>query len=408
MSSGDLSYFVVSDADLVEEVVFGSFDMTDYPVIKKGASSYAYLRFVKRGCAITVGFTMGVGTTTAYEVLLGVNTGTRMSYPFDLLYAAATASGKQEYYYRYISNQAPAALTGATAAVTLIEKNPLCWATQWDFSGVPVGFANPASPTLFNPQHGGCLITRRHLVEARHFVSPVGAKWAFIGTDGEIYYATSIGVSPYQAPEPNSYTNEYFKLSEFQGDIVVHTLDFELPPEVKVYPVAGSWISQYVSGSYDVGYAIVENHSFPNFYVWLDQKRRARFNGIMNNDTVSQATTIKSTIYQGITTTPAAAYLLAGAIPPPTSPSELFYDLFQNGRMAYGVRGDSGSSIFYPKADGGLIVCSGFTAPGGGPCYSAARLNPQIAAADANAIVRGYLNGTPTGLTVTVAPDPTL
>lgn len=395
VTAGRLEYVVTTNADDVENLNPDSLDLTEWPRVKQVdgyVSSRGILRFSLDGVKTTRAFDIGnYGTTQTETVSTGLLSGTMLKFFHDLAYGAATTGSKTDFYYRTVSGSTPSAVTNGNHQV--IEINPTCWASGWDFSGVPIWSSNTNSPAK-----GGCMITSRHLVEAYHYARPVGTVFRFMTPTGEIIERTSIGVNR------RSSSADYLTALEedsIPGDINVHVLNSAVPAGVKVYSVAGPW--SFVLSSTGVPSSIypwqtpISGYS-PLVGIYLDQQRKAWFLGSYNVDCFSGGgVSVSSVSYQGVNVSVACQGAGMTGVPIGTPLADLI-----NGtpRHRVGNYGDSGSAVFLPVSSSEMVLAFCFTLPGNGSRPEQARMNALIASADANA-------GVTTGLTVTVATDPT-
>ena len=265
--------------------------------------------------------------------------------------------------------------------------NPDCWAAAYDLSGVPVAFL---SGTFAG---GGALVTPRHLLACHHFApaNRVGTTIKFLGSDGILYSATvlaqtegsdTVGTWPINNPVHSI------------GDVAMYLLGDTLPEEVAFYPVVGSWVAET---SLTAITGLTQQHSleWANAFLTVDQQRRALF-------TVSSDSSMSWTIPN-----PPEIVTLGGQtvdIVPYSylrfwNPSRPYRE--HEGFQANPITGDSGSPVFYPYADNSLALCCVTTFPDKGVALTESLLNAMIVEVD----TRG---GVSTGLTVTVAPDPTI
>ena len=395
------TYSVSTNADTVTNLNPEVLDLSGFPDVvgvESPSGTIGTVRFSLNGVSTTRVFDIGTqGSPQTFRVCEGVVAGTLLAHCHNLIFPAASAVGKTDYYYE-TSSGTPVSLLSGTAYLTA-KRNSDCWAAQWDFSGVPVWNSSGAAPGVGGAQHGGALITTRHLVEANHFASPVGAVFKFMTADGAIISRTSIGVSQ---PAVGSTTYETNHLAAVSGDIRVHVLDSALPESIAVYPIVGDWsMSNFVAGAASSSTPYQLNGAYyrsPVVGVWLAQTRKAKFIGSYGADCLTYDTGLTTTTFAGVSVTlPATSFSFSMVF----SGSDFVTSLTSTGRHANGVSGDSGSPIFLPRNGSNLVLCTCWTSPASGPRYTAARLNALIASADTNA-------GIPTGLTVTVAPDPTL
>lgn len=279
-----------------------------------------------------------------------------------------------------------------TGGQTIFTKNTNCWLYGVNMSGCAI------DGNIFNTYSSankGALITSHHLLGADHwqstFPSPgtgansnnglrVGQTFRFRGEDGTVHSRQIIGVG------------------RGYGDCVVATLATGLPASVTPFKLAGDWHARNPTAT----------NSSQNSYwnggavFYLDQEYKARFMLGATKARVSASNygpTYPNSSSQSIFNTPSQDSALTGAA-------------LVSGKTAFfreGIVGDSGSGIFY-LVGGEAILVGTFYYPNWCHAVGIANgvlANEMIAAADADAIARGSLVS-PTGLTVTVAADPTL
>ena len=285
------------------------------------------------------------------------------------------AVGGQRNYYNGSTYSECAAKPGG------IQRNPLCWGAAYDLSGVAVSY-------LWNGfWGGGAAITKRHYICSHHYVvqNKVGNTLRFVGSDGSIHTRTILAQTTGSDNSANTFANPY-------SDLCLFLLNSDLPTSVKVYPVAGDWIAPYSLTSVDGNqgkYTI--DWSTP--YITTNQGRDCLF-------------TCASQLYQNYTVQhPLGTSGVGEAVYAvlPTSVA-LFnttrYDAYPT-YQARPIVGDSGSPVFYPLPNNGLALVTVMTTPSSGTRIYPAKANSMIKDVDARA-------GVSTGLTVTVAPDPTI
>lgn len=394
-------YTVTTNAGTIENLSPLTLDLADFPVVKRAAGfvgSSGNVRFTRNGVGLTRSFNIAtVGQPQVFQVPVSLTSSTLLSYFHNLAFGAASAVDKNDFYYRTVGGSGVAVLQGNT--YTTVQPNPDCWAAGWDFSGVPIW--NSSGGSGGGSQHGGALITNNgthaHLIEAEHFRSPVGSVFRFMKPDGSLAVATSIGVNS----RPSGATNlETQQLNEIPGDSRVHLLRWDSGGSgVASYPVAGPWIAaEAVTGSVSssLPWQTAKTVKFPLVCIYLDQSRRAYFLGSYASDCKTSTYSVATTTWNGSSISLDYAHIAAmGA----GIPSDFATAL--GARHRAGISGDSGSALFTPLSSSSLALATCFTSPLSGPYFQQSRLNALIASADTNA-------GVSTGLTVTVAPDPTL
>jgi hypothetical protein len=252
-------------------------------------------------------------------------------------------------------------------------RNAACWASSVDLTGIPY------SNTSGGSQKNSAAITRQHLPGVKHFPMPVGTVITWKTAANVSVTRTVVGVSTSNA---------------FTGDAIVYTLDSQLPESIKSYPVAGRWL--FITD--DSGPAFTVGNQFVS--VFVNQDRKISWFQIAYYEAGTLAK--QSGTISGETVTAAATTLHFGALLGDQKIPEMDdYQAFFIGSRV----GDSGSAVFVPVASG-LAIASVFTNYVSGPFMDENFMNALIASADADAIARGSLVS-PTGLTVTVAADPT-
>jgi hypothetical protein len=260
-------------------------------------------------------------------------------------------------------------------------KNTDCWAAGLDLTACPL------ATNLFNSwssANRGGAITRQHVVGCAHqqysFPAPgassggytVGHKFRFMGSTGVVTEHTVIGVAGY-------------------GDCKVATITPSLPVTVTPFKVAGDWFIRNRSDA----------NGTASFYMggavfWPDQFFRCRYQ--LCGTAATATTSVEGDATIGITVV--SDRIQRGVCQSSFSPTPEIL----TGKTAFlapAIVGDSGSPV--------LLIANGEPALLGTWWYpndfyaawGSSFLNALIVAADAAA-------GVSTGLTVTVAPDPTL
>jgi len=261
-------------------------------------------------------------------------------------------------------------------------RNANCWLASEDITGIPFSNSNGGPG---GGQKNGALITRRHMVGARHLRLNKGDTVTFKTASGVNFTKSIIGVS--SDPTPST-------------DAIIYLLSEDLPNTIKHYPVAGRWIylketgsTTYTTCSQFVG-------------VFINQYKRAGFVHRVEIDTVLHPKTTY-TLPSGSVQNCLPSITYDASDPSEHLPPQLktYENLRKDSVMGYpqGVAprvGDSGSTVFV-KVSSGLAVISSFSSFLIGPFWDESLANFLIASADLDA-------GISTGYTVTVAPDPTL
>jgi hypothetical protein len=254
----------------------------------------------------------------------------------------------------------------ATATYT---RNPSCWAADIDLSAVAVASNTGAGWTR---QRGGTLITARHVLLARHFPLSVGAQLRFAGPDGTVETRTIIGIE-------NSGTF---------GDMLVATLNAAVTVATPCPIPDNSWFAKGVEivveskTSYIGGAAIHTDQNGRVYACGLDTIRKQSHYAptVSFNGQSYQTCEFRASVFH-------SQDVFTGGISAP---------------LKFPVSGDSGQPVMV-VIDGSPVLMFCWTFSTAGPPTwreGGAILNALIAAADAAA-------GVSTGLTVTVAPDPT-
>jgi hypothetical protein len=258
-------------------------------------------------------------------------------------------------------------------------KNSDCWANDLDLSGLAVAISYDGGATWVQ-DNASCAITARHMIGARHWGKNYSnAVVRFRGTDGSINERAVIGVSS--------------ALSAPDDLIVLALASPNLPETVAPFAVVGEWFRS--------GYSQVTTHIFDFWcgaYAFaVNQNYHALGMFIGNGTTLGKTFRTNGTgvgnFYMYVPCYGGDFGLVLGS--DQLAGDENFF--------APIVTGDSGKPTFL--LNGGTPVLLGvFTTAYA--CTFVGSLdgdvaNAHIASADSNA-------GVSTGLTVTVAPDPTL
>lgn len=335
---------------------------------------------------------IGSSTTAATSHLFSVAaTGSSISYTLTgfvaetlgaITFANITAkldAEKDSLYYNGSTYAAAAAQSGG------IQRNPNCWGAAYDLSGVAV------THLLGGFKGGGAAVTARHYLASHHYnpSNKVGMLLRFVGNDGSIHTRTVLAQTT-GSEIPGNITNPLYPI----GDVCMFLLSGpDLPASVTKYKVAGDWYELAVLNSESGGvgsYTIKLHHA----YITANQNRKVLFvTATTDWFNFSQSTTPTEVNLRGFT---------YNAKPWPTvkytwGPR---YTAFAD-VQADPIPGDSGTPLFLPMANNELVLCSHMTSTTDGPLLHAGLLNAMIAEVDDRA-------GISTGLTVTVATDPTI
>jgi hypothetical protein len=266
-----------------------------------------------------------------------------------------------------------------------ISRNPDCWGAGYDFSGVAVTHLDGGF------WGGGALITPRHYVVSNHYrpSNKVGMVLRFVGNDGSVHTRTVLAQTT-GSEIPGYIANPLYPI----GDVAVFLLSGpDLPEEVTVYPIVGDWFDQFAatgSSGGIVNYIMRLGHVF----VTIDQNRHVVYATSTRDWLSFQASETPEIIsVRGFTYTKKAFAGLKYIWGP-------LYTLETEKRFEPRI-GDSGSVLFSVNDSNNLAIASLCTSTSDGPYLHPGLLNALILEVDDRA-------GISTGLTVTVAPDPTL
>jgi hypothetical protein len=270
-------------------------------------------------------------------------------------------------------------------ATGVFVKNADCFLASVDLTGVGLGTDIFGS---FSSANRGCAVTRRHFLAARHWLGgtgfSIGNKVRFIDNTGALHERTIIGTSSTIAA----------------GDIIVGTLNADLPLGVSPLPVAGSWVlagyeykpgslppvgsaasvTQYYTGG--VGFSVNNNHECRLFAMRGIKSKQEGLEIAVSSGGETYNLPIRLQV---------ASNSEASELYPVL---EDYVDFYGNG-----VSGDSGGPLCF-LTQAGPVLLTTWNFPTSGPFVGVPGLvNALIASADANA-------GISTGYTVTVAPNP--
>ena len=258
-----------------------------------------------------------------------------------------------------------------------LSRDSSCWLNAYDLSFCPIA-TDLYTPGTFGHWARGAVITSRHVIGAGHWNGgrgmQIGRKFRFRGNDGTAHERTVIGSS------------------RGLGDIQILTLDSALPASVSTIPVVGEWIARNkIKNSANSG-----NFYSGGLYAYIDQNYTIRY---------LAGTT---TLFPGVR--PVETGDIYGV---PFTDVHIHHDYsslstgdFFQGKTEFRktpINGDSGSPVFVITPSG-LALVGTWQSPTSHPAIfhdDGAILDVLIDAADADAEVS-------TGLTVTVATDPTL
>ena len=255
-------------------------------------------------------------------------------------------------------------------------RNAGCWLADVDLSAVSV--ANRDAGGSWRHTRAGTAITTRHVAFAAHYTPPVGAELRFVNAAGTVFTHTILAYH-------GAVTAGEDVLNDLSIAVITPALDASITP----MKVAGPWIMQGVTsnGYYTGGIA-----------AWIDQLKNCYATHVgYRTSSISSSKrtgTFNSTVFTDI--------MIDGKIESILSQTESPYLESFASFTKLPVGGDSGSPVMLVIGGDPILLWTWHTAASGTPVYaSTALVNARIASADAAA-------GISTGLTVTVAPDPTL
>lgn len=261
---------------------------------------------------------------------------------------------------------------GSNALFAAGEYNSSCWASEFDFTGVP--YSNGSAGF----QKGGANITPQHLLGAAHFSLSIGDVITCKPASGPSISRTVVGRSQV--------------VNGLTSDIAVYALSAAWPETIAHYPLAGEWIfsRSVVTGGFQ--------YWSDGTGVYLDQFRNVYRTSGMTPSAVysfqSNGGTVGSSTFSGLW----SVSLIGGDLPDYLSS---YVDFTKNP-----VVGDSGSPVFAPLSETELCFHTVLGGPWFGPWLDEGLVNAMIVSANDNAVANGHAR--PTDYTVTVAPDPTL
>lgn len=294
----------------------------------------------------------------AFREFVEYSEGSISRYLYDQVGALFDATPDVDYYSTY---------NHSTSTYT---RNASCWAASIDLSCVAVASNSGSGWTR---QRGGVLITSRHLLIARHFPYGVGTQVRFCNAAGTVETRTVIGVAS----------------TSGEADLWVCTLSSAVTV-ASPCAIAGTWIAQ--------GRTVANN--FASWYsgggvIHTDQNAKIYAatlgNCVALAKSYSRNVTIGGTTFADCEGEAFADHAESGAIPAEFA-----------GLRHQPVTGDSGQPVFVIIEGEPVLLWTWTSSYSGTPVYlhNGAVLNALIAAADTNASIS-------TGLTITVATDPT-
>jgi hypothetical protein len=264
-------------------------------------------------------------------------------------------------------------------------RNNGCFISSLDLTGLPVATNIHGS---FSMANRGFALTARHVVGAKHWMGGVGYaignQIRFLDSNGDLVTKTVVGKASFH-------------------DCIVVTLDSPLPPTVTPLKIPGDWFSQEQETLSPT--SIREYYGGLSFFI--NQNGRVKFHicGTMDGKSAAPVGTSNGITGPYFTTCVSPDVLNYSGVPG-------FLDGLTT-HYGVGVPGDSGSAVMMLIGGEPIALWTWWSATSGVPLWhdDGAMPNTLIAAADADAVSRygnDFNGGNPTGLTVTVAPDPTL
>lgn len=268
-------------------------------------------------------------------------------------------------------------------------KSATCWAKDYDLTGLAVSLATTG--TNWSQANSPTAVTPRHAVLARHFqtVTKGVSKARFVDSNGAVLTRTITGISDPLAG------------GSLDDDLVVVTLDSDLPETVTPLAVAGDWMRQAVTSTggnaqqpgrfYAGGYGFTINQNFQAIGVTFGSALSLSYSFVLADVTYDE--------------TPFPDIVSSIQV---NSGNAAYYSVFDqlDGYEDFLVdvaSGDSGKPIF-ADVSGDPVLVAIFTLANSGTLVGVQDgdvVNALIANADADA-------GVSTGYTVTVTADPTL
>jgi hypothetical protein len=370
-SSGDPSFSSLSVENLTPLIC----DITRWPVIEFVSEGHGRVKLTNGHCSSIQTFVMD--DTSDYALIpTGFVEGSAAAFTWDIIKPLLDASANDNLF------------TNSPSTVPNGHYNPSCWAAGFDFTAVMAGL-------LFNGQwttaRGGVAITRRHVLGVYHYQHNVGDILRFAIGDGQFIQRTVIGkAQDYFNGQSVPPTNPYVAKSRAIIDAMVYVLDSDLPESVTIPKIGGDWLVKEASGSPNPA-ARWRWHG--GAMIQINQFRQAKL--VLNcAPNGSSSTSIGGESLHGVSI-PTYDWAIPSLPLPAQSPLAAYTP-----RTYIGIPGDSGQPWFVPISETELALVCLFTYPTAGQIAREDILNTLIASADSNA-------GISTGLTVTVAPDPT-
>lgn len=266
-----------------------------------------------------------------------------------------------------------------------IQRNAGCWAADLDLSGVAV------SHLYGGFWGGGALVTPRHYICSNHYEPRLktGMMMRFVGNDGTVHTRTVLAQT-----SGSTVSGEIANPDHLVGDTCMFLLSGpDLPASVTPYPLTGDWIASFTLNSTGGGLGNYDIET-SNVFITTNQNRNVYFcvsAGVQAGYTVPHPLPTETLAGVAFTLKPYNSFGFS------RGPQLSGYSAFQSSAIV----GDSGSPVFNVAADGSLSLVTVMTYPNIGTYIEEIMANAMIADVDSIASIT-------TGLTVTVAPDPTL
>jgi hypothetical protein len=326
---------------------------------------------IARGAVATIydcNTTTGSKTVTVFDSFV---TGTAAKHLSDQILSRITGTEQLNFYTNWTGNDSSLAL------------NPSCWAAGIDLSGVPVATTLKGR---WGHENKGGLITSQHVVGARHWSGYtggyVGMKFRFRATDGVIHERTVIG------------------LSYGLFDTVFFTLNTPLPATVTPLKIMGEWFARDRTYANSNGVPVLTSYNGGVFF-YVDQAYNCRLllgaalTGYHTHYAADEITVNGNTYTENVWRAEFTANVVVNGHTPSIFTGKANY-------VREAISGDSGSPLM-ALVNGVPALVGTFFYPTVVPFLGESNgsvLNDFIIVTDAAA-------GVSTGLTVTVAPDPT-
>jgi len=384
-------YFIgVPDGVTVTSNAPTTLDFTDAAQLKRVAGTNCSIKITGiHGLVWHQTVSFNYVASGSYSVPRGYTAGSIPKFCYDLI-SPLLVEGKSMSYFSVVNH--------GTATYT---PNSDCWAAGFDLSGVSVWTSRS---TDF--RRACTAVTRRHCRMAWHYRLEPGDTVKFRRPDGTIDTHTVLAVNPGDSHPDFPYFHENTSV----GDVCIILLDRNLHESIQVYPIA-EWAMNVISlpsenpegitVTYGFGAWVPFDSSvhFAAALIYLNQLRQVC--PLYLADLDSAATTCGTTQEYGSATLPIwASYYPLNRVNY-TANTAADFRASVTAWQVVPTGGDSGSPVFCPTGGDGLALVTCFTTGTSGMAPNADVLNAIITATDAAASVT-------TGLTVIVAPDPTL